>query len=231
MSTDAAGARALRARRAALRLAFGVTACFALVEALEWDATFLAPLLAAQMLVKLKQPPSFAQGLAVVRLIGLSTVRAPDHDGLHQPPAGSVLALAFLISCRSTPTFVGPELATLLVQISAVSLPVIAVLSPDGAVGFAATLLSRGSSSLLTVGSLFGVSRSRDRRRRWRLLQREPQARPALAARGTPPEHPRSAAVLIWFILDATEVAVVVLIVIVTLLAADPQRGQRPRWG
>jgi hypothetical protein len=50
------------ARRAALRLAFGVTACFALVEALDWDATFLAPLLAANMLVKLQRPPSFAQG-------------------------------------------------------------------------------------------------------------------------------------------------------------------------
>jgi hypothetical protein len=48
-------------RRAALRLAFGVTACFALVEALGWDATFLAPLLTAQMLTKLRQPPSLSQ--------------------------------------------------------------------------------------------------------------------------------------------------------------------------
>jgi uncharacterized membrane protein YccC len=38
--------------------------------------------------------------------------------------------------------------------------------------------------------------------------------------------------VLIWFILDATEVAVVVLIVIVTLLRQlDPQRGQRAALG
>ena len=57
------------AHRAALRLAFGVTASFAVVEALEWDASFLAPLLAANMLVKLDRPPSLRQGLLLVALV------------------------------------------------------------------------------------------------------------------------------------------------------------------
>jgi hypothetical protein len=61
------------ARRAALRLAFGVTACFTVVEALAWDATFVAPLLAAQMLIKLQRPPSLAQGLGLLVLVALST--------------------------------------------------------------------------------------------------------------------------------------------------------------
>ena len=60
-------------RNAALRLAFGVTGCFAIVEALDWDATFLAPLLAANMLVKTPRPPSLAQGLVVVILFASST--------------------------------------------------------------------------------------------------------------------------------------------------------------
>src|SRR6476619_1524311 len=61
------------ARRAALRLAFGVTGCFTVVEALNWDATFLAPLLAANMLVKTPRPPSLAQGFVVVVVFAVST--------------------------------------------------------------------------------------------------------------------------------------------------------------
>ena len=235
MSTDAAGARALRARRAALRLAFGVTACFALVEALEWDATFLAPLLAAQMLVKLKQPPSIAQGLAVVLLIGLSTGTVLlITTAFISRPAVLILALALLIYLSFYAHLRGaPDLATLLVQISAVSLPVIAVLSPDGAVGFAATLLSAGVVAFLTVWAAFAA-----------FPDRGPgdAAAPTTGASG--PAAPLTAArdallntlvllpVLIWFILDATEVAVVVLIVIVTLLRQlDPHRGQRAAVG
>ena len=61
------------ARRAALRLAFGVTTCFALVEALNSDVTFLAPLLAANMLVKMDRPPSLRQGFLIIVLFVLST--------------------------------------------------------------------------------------------------------------------------------------------------------------
>ena len=63
-----------------------------------------------------------------------------------------ILALALLLYLSFYAHRRGaPELATLLLQISAVSLPVIAVLSPDGAGGFAATLLSAGVVALLTV--------------------------------------------------------------------------------
>src|SRR4249920_3427152 len=60
-------------KNAALRIAFGVTACFAVVETLDWDATFLAPLLAANMLVKTPRPPSLAEGFVVIVLIAVST--------------------------------------------------------------------------------------------------------------------------------------------------------------
>ena len=235
MSTESATVRAPPSARPALRLAFGVTACFALVEALEWDATFLAPLLAAQMLVKLKQPPSIAQGLAVVLLIGLSTGTVLlITTAFISHPAVLILALALLIYLSFYAHLRGaPELATLLVQISAVSLPVIAVLSPDGAVGFAATLLSAGVVALLTVWATFAAFPDH--------ATGDAPAAPATGASGpAPPMAARDALlntlvllpVLIWFILDATEVAVVVLIVIVTLLRQhDPQRGQRAAVG
>src|SRR3546814_7345976 len=47
---------------AALRLAVGVTACFALVELLDGDATFLAPLLAANMLIRQLCTPGLVPG-------------------------------------------------------------------------------------------------------------------------------------------------------------------------
>jgi hypothetical protein len=224
------------ARSAALRLAFGVTVCFAAVEALNWDATFLAPLLAANMLVKLPRPPSLAQGLVVIVLIALSTsavlaltTALIGNPTVLIPGLTLVIYLSFYAHRRGA-----PELATLLVQISAVSLPIIAVLSPDGAGGFAKTLLLAGGAALITVWVAHAAFPA-------------PAAAPtdaASAASATRPAEPVTAArhalldtlvllpVLTWFVLDATEVAVVVLIVTVTLLRQhDPKQGQRAALG
>jgi len=117
MSIEAGSERTqLSARHAALRLAFGVTACFTLVEALGWDATFLAPLLAAQMLIKLPRPPTLCQGLSVVVLIGLSTGAVLVITGAFiRYPAVLILALGLLIYLSFYAHRRGaPELATLL---------------------------------------------------------------------------------------------------------------------
>src|SRR3546814_10642833 len=50
-----------------------------------------------------------------------------------------------------------PDLFTLLPQISAVSIPVIAVLSPAGAGAFAETLVMAGIVALITVWAAFAV--------------------------------------------------------------------------
>src|SRR3546814_13163688 len=50
-----------------------------------------------------------------------------------------------------------PDLVTLLPQISAVSIPVIAVLSPAGAGAFAETLVMAGIVALITVWAAFAV--------------------------------------------------------------------------
>jgi hypothetical protein len=121
-----------------------------------------------------------------------------------------------------------PDLATLLPQISAVSLPIVAVLSPDGAGAFARTLVAAGFVALLTV---------------WVAHAAFP-APPAVAVAATPVAaaslvEPLTAAryalldtlvlmpLLIFFILNATEAAIVVLIVVVTLLGqTDRQQGK-----
>ena len=223
------------ARRAALRLAFGVTACFAAVEALEWDATFLAPLLAANMLVKLPRPPTLAQGLVVLVLIALSTGTVLVVTiALIANPAVLILALTLLLYLSFYAHRRGaPELPTLLLQISTVALPTVAVLSPEGAGGFATTLLLAGCVALITVWFAYAAFPA-----------------PAVAATNaapssaTGPAEPARAArlalldtfvlvpVLTWYILDATQVAVVVLIIIVTLLRQhNPKQGQRTALG
>lgn len=243
MSSEAAAAVAVTpdagqtARRAALRLAFGVTGCFAVVEALGWDATFIAPMLAAQMLVKLQRPPSAAQGAGLILLFLLSSggVLAVTMAFMANPAVlvlalGLILYFSFYAHLRGA-----PEMATLLVQISAVSLPVIAIVSPDTAFAFAGTLVSAGALALLTV---------------WVTHAALPEPADAGAGREplkkVPAEH-RAAArqalldtlvllpVIIWFLLDATEtvdMAIVMLIVVVTLLRqADPRKSQSAALG
>jgi hypothetical protein len=140
-------------RNAALRLAFGVTGCFAIVEALDWDATFLAPLLAANMLVKTPRPPSLAQGIVVVILFASSTAAVLLLSMfVISNPQVLIMALIQLFFLSFYAHRLGaPDLATLLPQISAVSLPIVAVLSPDSAGGFARTLVAAGFVALITV--------------------------------------------------------------------------------
>src|SRR3954471_8857458 len=124
MSSNPAADRAAQgATRAALRVAFGVTGCFAVVEALDWDASFLAPLLAANMLVKTPRPPSLAEGFVVVLLIALSTAVVLLLSTLViSNPDVLILALVLLLYLSFYAHRRGaPELATLLPQISAVS--------------------------------------------------------------------------------------------------------------
>jgi hypothetical protein len=222
-------------QNAALRLAFGVTGCFAIVEALDWDATFLAPLLAANMLVKSPRPPSVAQGLVVVILFAsstaavllLSTLVISNLEVL-------ILALMLLLYLSFYAHRRGaPDLATLLPQISAVSLPIVAVLSPDGAGAFARTLVTAGFIALLTVWVAHAAFPA-------------PAAVPGAAtpATATSSDEPVVAAryalldtlvlipLLAWFILNATEAAIVVLIVVVTLLRqTDRQQGKSAALG
>ena len=224
------------ARRSALRLAFGVTASFAAVELLGWDATFVAPLLAANMLAALQRPPGLAQGLVILVLIAFSTGAVLVlTSALMSKPLVLLLALTFTIYASFYAHQRGaPSLATLLPQISAVTIPVIAILSPGGAGAFAGVLVKSGIAAVLTVWMAFAVF-------------------PAPAGAGHTVSgasetdyaiEPRFAAwralldtlvlfpLLAWYVLDASTVSVVVLITIVSLLRQhDPQQGLQAAFG
>ena len=224
------------ARRAAYRLAFGVTACFAVVEALAWDATFLAPMLAANMLVKLQRPPTLAQAFGFIVLIALSTsfVLAIT-TVLIGNAAVLILSLALLLYLSFYAHRLGaPELATLLLQISAVALPTIAVASPEAAGTFATTLILAGLAALITVW----IAHAAFPAPMVTMADAEPAAgatcpaERAMAARHALLDTLILLPVLTWYILDATQVAVVVLIIILTLLRQhNPRQGQRAALG
>ncbi len=223
------------ARRSALRLAFGVTACFGVVEAFDWDVTFLAPLLAANMLVKLPRPPSLAQGAAVIALMALSTGAVLMLTAaLIGKPAVLILALALVMYLSFYAHRRGaPELATLLVQLSAVTLPVVSVLSPDGADAFATTLVMAGIVALLTVWFAHAAFPAPEAATgETPVAGFAVTADAAMAARQALLDTLVLLPALAWFVLDASTVAVVVLIVIVTLLRQhDSQQGQRAALG
>ena len=204
--------------RAAIRLAFGVTGCFVLVQALGLDASFLAPLIAAQMLAGSPTPPSLKDGIGLIVLIALSTglvlVVTTVFIG---HPAVLIIALSLILVLSFYAHFRGaPPMVTLLPQLSALTIPVIAVLTPDAAEGFAITLIKAGAVALATVWIAHGLLPS------IRQSGRPGATSPVLADR----QAARNAIVrtlillpaLCWFVLDASELAVVVLITIVTLL-------------
>ena len=235
MSSNSVAPSGNGVRNAALRLAFGVTGCFVIVEALDWDATFLAPLLAANMLVKTPQPPSLAQGLAVVVLFALSTAVVLVLSMLViSNPQVLIMALIQLFFLSFYFHRLGaPDLATLLPQISAVSLPIVAVLSPDGAGAFAATLVAAGFVALLTVWvahaafpappPMVGATTP---------VTTTSLSEPLVAARYALLDTIVLMPLLVWFILNATEAAIVVLIVVVTLLRQiDRQQGKAAAFG
>jgi hypothetical protein len=219
-------------RNAIFRLAFGVTACFVLVEALGWDATFLAPLLASSMLVKLERPPSLKQGVALVILMLASTgVVLAITTALIGSPAVLILALTTLINLAFYAHRQGaPPLATLLIQISAVALPTIAVVSPNGANAFATTLVLAGVVALLTVWAAHAAFPAPVSDGLVAVAAHNPASLvdPALAARHAFFDTLVVLPVLIWYVLDATQTAVVVLIIILTVLRQQtPQQGKR----
>jgi hypothetical protein len=118
-------------------------------------------------------------------------------------------------------------------QISAVSLPIVAVLSPDGAGAFARTLVAAGYVALLTVWVAHAA-----------FPAPAAAAGEAIPATATSSDAPVAAAryalldtlvvipLLTWYILNATEAAIVALIVVVTLLRqTDRQPGKSVALG
>jgi hypothetical protein len=224
----------LSRRRAALRLAFGVTCSFVFAEALDWNATFLGPVLAAQLLVKMTRLPTLAQGFGIVILIAATMFGVLFlSTALFSNPTTLILCLGLLHYLAFYAHIRGaPEFPTLMLQTAGVAIPVFVVVSPSVAAGFAMTLVSAGVVAIFTVWGAFAAfpaPADSEKTPIDTLLKVEsPNAAAKLALLKTLILMP----VLTWFVLDASQTATVVLIMILTILRlVDPHMGWRTAFG
>lgn len=238
MSTEAAsdsltaGTDGTAARRAC-RLALGVTAGFVVAEGFDWSFSFLPPMLAVTLLAQ-PRCPSVRQGLGVLAVIVLTmgfalllTAGLITDPAVLVPALALVLFLSFHAQARG-----GPDMPLFLLQIAIVAVPVLAVLSWSLAQDFAATMLYGMAVALLIAWASHAV-----------LPEREP-----LAAVATRPPRPDIAAgtavwqaagrtfvmlpILAWFVLDATQVALVCLIVTLSVVRRfEPGGGSKVALG
>jgi len=223
MSADAISAGgsddANRARRNfALRLAIGVTAGFAIAEVLDWGFSFLAPMLAAQFLIQMPHPPTLRQGLALIAIIGLATGGMALLAGLlAASPVPLILSLGLILYISYYAHARGaPEMVTLMLQISAVTVPVFAVISPGAGAVFASLFAKAGLIAVLIVWVAFAIFPAKGRQSATpaKAVVLDAGGAAHLALRNTLILLP----ILLWYLLDTSQVAVVMLVTMVMLL-------------
>ena len=141
------------ADRMVLRLAFAATFGFGIAALRDWEFSFLAPMLAVQILVAAPACPNFRQGVTIPLVIFLSTNVALGASTLLMGTPVVLLAAVGLVICW---TFYGqkrgaPAIAVLLVQIAFCCVPLIATISLDVARDFSDFLLWSSIAAIITV--------------------------------------------------------------------------------
>lgn len=141
------------ADRMVLRLAFAATFGFAIAALRDWEFSFLAPMLAVQILAAAPVCPNFRQGVTIPLMIFVSTNIALGASTLLMGTPVVLLAAVGLVICWS---FYGqrrgaPAIAVLLVQIAFCCVPLIATISLDVARDFSDFLLWSSIAAIITV--------------------------------------------------------------------------------
>ena len=215
-----------------LRLAFGVAGAFVAAELLGWSPSFLAPVIALQFLVRPGPPPSLVQALVVVLTIVVSswvtlvvTSLLIGHVGPLILVLGLMLFLSFYAHFRGAPAIV-----TLLSQICIVTIPVLFIASDPLAEGIQSVLIAAAIIGICVTWIVHAVFPATGETSAAATKQTGLQAGEAVghAAVATGVIMP----MLIWYLLDASQVAVVLLIVLLSIVRLpDPDEGTRVALG
>ena len=122
-------------RHASLRFAVGTTGAFVLSEAMGWNPTFLAPLLAAVLIAKLPASPPLKVGLGLVVVQAAGAYAAYALTALmHETPTVLFGAIAVIILlCFANLARGRGYLPLLQVLISFATIPVVTMLAPQEA--------------------------------------------------------------------------------------------------
>jgi hypothetical protein len=135
-----------------LRIACGVTLAFGVAEAMEWRASFLAPVLALQLLALPAPAPSLAAGIAFVAALALPLALTLLLGPALLPFADVyVLAIAAAVFAGFYWHAKSASLPPFLMLIVVTTVPVFMVASQVVAREFAAILLQAGIAAILVV--------------------------------------------------------------------------------
>jgi hypothetical protein len=159
LQTDQAEAK----RGLGLRIGFAVTAGFLFGEVLDWELSFLIPVLAVQLLAAAPTMPSFRQGLAMVVLFGSTTGAAliagellAGMPVLFTTLLSLVIFLAFYLQARQQ-----QQLLSMLLLVSFTIVPVVAVREPTAATTVASAVFRSGVVAVILVWLMFALFPSR----------------------------------------------------------------------
>lgn len=147
------------ADRMVVRLAFAATLAFGVAAVRDWDFSFLAPVLAVQILATSPACPGLRQGLTIPLVILVATHLALGASTLLAGAPAVLLALVGVVICW---TFYGqrrgaPAIAMLLVQIAFCCVPLISTISLDVAREFSDFLLWSSIAAVATVWIAFAL--------------------------------------------------------------------------
>lgn len=150
-------AHAERKRGLGLRIGFAVTVGFLVSELLDWELSFLTPVLTVQLLVAAPAMPSFRQGLAIIVLFGGTTGAALVASELfaNMPVLfTALLALvtlwAFYLQARRQ-----QQLLSMLLLVSFAIVPVVAIREPTAAAVVAFSVFRSGVTVVLLIWLAF----------------------------------------------------------------------------
>ncbi|WP_119275259.1 DUF2955 domain-containing protein [Taklimakanibacter deserti] len=230
-----AGAKAAASDKGAtrhiLRIAIAATLAFTIAELANWDFSFLAPMLAVQLLASAPSAPSLRQGLAMPLVILIATALAFGVSRLFSLSPLVLLALVGLVICWS---FYGqrrgaPAAIMLLVQIAFCCIPVISTISFDLAWLFMIELLRGSIAAVVTVWIVHLLIPSPSAPEASATPAPSPAGHePALAARIAISDTLILYPVLIAFIARGDINNIVILMIALNLLrAVEPERSSR----
>lgn len=214
------------AGRQAIRIAFAAALAFAVAELAGWEFSFLAPMLAVQLLVAMPTAPGFRQGIALPLVILAATSCALAISTIFSLTPVILLALVSLVICWS---FYGqrrgaPGAVMLLIQIAFCCVPVIATISFDLASLFMTSLLLASITAVVTVWLAY-LFIPPPRHAAALPRQSPPGHEPALAARIAISDTLVLLPVLIAFIARGDINNIVILMITLNLLRAVEPEG------
>jgi hypothetical protein len=141
------------ADRIVLRLAFAATFAFAIAALRDWEFSFLAPMLAVQILAASPACPNFRQGMTIPLVIFLATNVALAASTLLMGNPVVLLAAIGVVMCWSfyAQRRGAPAIVMLLIQIAFCCVPLISTTSLDTARDFSDFLLWSSIGAVITV--------------------------------------------------------------------------------